>query len=96
MRTASGRNTPEYRGRITEAARAPIPVVLRAVGGTLATSDIYKAVQRRAPEVCDDSVQCHVRGHEHSEWEHQVDWALQQLKHRGVVKNAARGLWKLV
>src|SRR5438874_13318627 len=95
MRAAIGRNTPEYRGRITEAARAAIPTILEAAGGTLSTQEIHQGVQRRAPDICDDSISCHAKGHDHTEWDHQVDLARQHLKHRGAVRNAGRGLWRL-
>jgi len=61
--------------------------------------DIYAAVQKEYPKLCDDDYMCSescIMGNPRDpEWHHRVRTVLQDLKGHGVEKGSRRGLWVL-
>ena len=91
--------TPRSRqSAIRQAARDVIPALLEEAGGRLATRQIYRSVQERHPDLCDDGIICpYEKGTwHHPEWEHLVAHALQALRKAGVIRNVQIGTWELV
>jgi hypothetical protein len=67
--------------------------------GDLQLQDVYKAVKKEFPELCDDNVFCSdicSHGKPEPEWHHRVRAALQALKSRyvGVTKLSEHGWWR--
>ena len=74
--------------------------VLKSSRKALSTDEIYKRLQKKVPELCNDDIVCqwcrHIK-HPHPMWQHQVGWDLQHLKGKGLVKHVSDlgryGLW---
>ena len=58
--------------------------------------DLYAAVKRTAPNLCDDSISpCPYCKQKHPLWQHQTAWALQYLKIRRLAHSPKRGFWEV-
>lgn len=64
--------------------------------GQRSTQEIYNAVKRHFPELCDDTYLCSescISKVKQPEWQHRVRSALQYLKTKGIIRNTGtRGL----
>jgi len=50
--------------------------------GTLNSKEIIDEIKLKFPEYCDDKIICTCRqGGSYKEWKHQIQWAIQDLKH---------------
>lgn len=87
-------NTEEYRKKVKASATVAVLEVLRRLGIT-PLQTLLSEVKKKIGSLADDQIPCKVKGHDHPEWEHQTDWALQDLKKDGVVNNYERGVWSL-
>jgi hypothetical protein len=89
-------NTPEWRRQVRDAAKELIPRALRACG-PLDIQGIYAVVARPSSSLCDDDVPCQHGGRLYSgyEWQHQVRWAVQDLKGAGIVRRTKGATWEL-
>ena len=64
--------------------------------GTIDINDIYDAVKRQYPNMCDDEYLCYHRqnvGLNQSEWKHVVRNALEQCKSDDLEIGGIRGSW---
>jgi hypothetical protein len=69
---------------------------LNSSDAPLHVRDICMGVKQRVPDLCDDSIlPCTYCKQKHPLWQHKVMWALQKLKHRGLVESPRRGYWKV-
>jgi hypothetical protein len=69
---------------------------LSSSGKALPLKQIYPGVKERLPDRCDDSISpCPYCKQKHPKWKHDVNWALQKLKHQNLVRRARRGYWQV-
>ena len=69
---------------------------LSSSGKALPLKEIYPGVKERLPDRCDDSISpCPYCKQKHPRWKHDVNWALQKLKHQSLVRRARRGYWQV-
>ena len=64
--------------------------------GEVSLDDIYTAVKRRYPMLCDDNFPCIHNGVRYSgfEWQHTVRNALKSLSHKGIIQSAGeQSIW---
>lgn len=87
-------NTEEYREKVKAAAAVAILEVLQRLGQT-PRQTLLAEVKKKIGGLADDRIPCKVRGHDHPEWVHQTDGALQGLKRDRVVANYEPGVWSL-
>ena len=87
-------NTEEYREKVKAAAAVAILEVLQRLGQT-PRQTLLAEVKKDIGGLADDRIPCKVRGHDHPEWVHQTDGALQGLKRDRVVANYEPGVWSL-
>ena len=65
--------------------------------GRYTISEIYKLVNNRFPDLCDNQYLCSQNcksGHNHPEWFHVVRGCLQNGKAAGIIINTNRGVWQ--
>lgn len=67
--------------------------------GSRTIHEVYAAVRRKYPHLCDDSFLCATNcssGHNQPEWQHTVRRVLQSLKSSTgpVRKDSSRGMWR--
>ncbi len=70
---------------VRKLSRELIPKLLEikpATGKSLVTK-----IKEKYPQSCDDSIKCQCGNHiqNRPEWEHQAQWAIQDLKHDGIL-----------
>ena len=87
-------NTEEYREKVKAAAAVAILEVLQRLGQT-PRQTLLAEVKKKIGGLADDRIPCKVRGHDHPEWVHQTDGALQGLKRAPVVPHSGPGVWSL-
>ena len=87
-------NSEAYRTRAKAAAGEAVLDVQRRSGSSSRQSLLSSTRQAIGP-LADDRILCKVAGHDHPEWEHQFDWALQDLKKGRRINNYHRGVWSM-
>ena len=70
--------------------------VLQKSTAPMQVRDLYAAVKKAAPHLCDDSIfPCPYCKQKHPLWQHQSAWALQYLKGRTLAHAPKRGFWEV-
>jgi hypothetical protein len=70
--------------------------VLQKSAVPIQVRDLYAAVKKTAPHLCDDSIfPCPYCKQKHPLWQHKAAWALQYLKGRKLAHSPKRGFWEV-
>ena len=81
-----GTKYPEKIYEVRKMARSTLVEILTKK--PLTTAEIRTEIKKHFPKNCDDSIKCECgKGSNVKEWEHQVAWAIQDVKyHRKIIR----------
>lgn len=85
----------EWRRKIQKAATESIPTAVNA--GPLRVARLYEMMLESVPDLCDPEIPCEQNGKRYAplEWQHQVRWALESLKSKGIIRRAPGSGWEV-